>query len=81
MGPPTEAIEETMSDFTRMQAHIEEQRRWRAECENAGARLELAQIKARLAEVLSQHQPVADLKLDRDDLRVVIDYVRTGRKQ
>lgn len=68
-----------MSDLTNAFAHRNEQRRWIAERENATARLELAQIRERLALVLSQHEPVASLGLDRDALRKVIDYVRTGR--
>ena len=58
--------------------HRDDQARWKAERENATARLELAQIRERLALVLSQHEPVANLLLDRDDLRLVIDYIRTG---
>lgn len=68
-------------DLATMFKHQEEQRRWRAEAENASARLELAQIKERLAEVLSQHEPVASLAIRREDLRKVVDYIRTGRKQ
>ncbi len=67
-------------DLTTMWRHQAEQKRWSAERENASARLELAQIKELLAEMLSQHEPVASLELDREALRVVIDYVRTGRK-
>jgi len=67
-------------DLLTMFKHQDEQRRWKAERENASARLELAQIRERLAEVLSQHEPVASLNIDRDDLRKVIDYIRSGRK-
>jgi hypothetical protein len=69
------------TDLATMFKHQDEQRRWKAERENASARLELAQIRTRLAEVLSQHQPVASLDINRDDLRKVIDYIRTGRIQ
>lgn len=54
--------------------------RWKAECENASARLELARIRERLALILSQSEPVDSLGLDREALRAVIDYIRTGRK-
>ena len=53
--------------------------RWTAERENAGARIALAQLHERMALILSQHEPVAMLKLDRNALRKVIDYIRAGR--
>lgn len=53
--------------------------RWRAERDNASARLELAQLRERMALVLSQHEPVASLNLNRDDLRLIIDYIRSGK--
>lgn len=72
-------MSEPGQDLAMAFAQQEQQRRWRAERENATARLELAQIRERLALVLSQHEPVASLNINRDDLRKVIDYVRTGR--
>jgi hypothetical protein len=68
------------NDLATMFKHQDEKRRWMAERENATARYELACIKERLAEMLSQHEPVASLGLDRDALRKVIDYIRSGRK-
>lgn len=53
--------------------------RWMAEGENATTRLEMAQLKERLWLILSQHEPVASLGLDRDKLRIVLDFIRTGR--
>jgi len=54
-------------------------KRWSAECENASARLELARIEERLWLVLSQHEPVGSLGIDREKLRIVLDYIRTGK--
>lgn len=67
-------------DLATMFKHQDEQRRWIAERENAAARLEMAQIKERLAEMLSQHEPVEGMRINREDLRKIIDYIRTGRK-
>ena len=57
----------------------EEVRRWRAENENASARLELAECKQRMNFLLSQSQPVGLLELDREKLRIVFAYIQTGR--
>ena len=50
--------------------------RWTAERENASARLELARIGEASAFLLSQHEPVADLNIDRDELRVLLSFIR-----
>lgn len=52
--------------------------RWRAERENASARLELAQRNERAALLISQHEPVASLGLDREHLRFVLGYLQHG---
>ena len=50
----------------------------------AGAHLEHARIMERLAEIRSQHEPMASLLtediLDRDKLYAIATYVATGRK-
>lgn len=53
-------------------------RRWQAESENAAARLELAQHSERMAHLLSQHEPVASLGLDRERLRLVLQFINHG---
>lgn len=60
----------------------EETGRRRAEREAASARLELAKIKERLAEIESQHNPLAERSRDREERAKQIDcafYVVVGR--
>ena len=52
--------------------------RWSAERENASARLELAHMRARMAYLLSQHEPVHSLGVDREKLRALLAYVKHG---
>jgi len=54
--------------------------RWRAESENASARLDLAEYNERMAYLMSQHEPVASLGLDRERLRLALSYVKHGDK-
>lgn len=56
----------------------EQKRRWMAERENASARYELAKINEACASILSAHEPVASLGIDRDALRVLISYIHHG---
>jgi len=51
-------------------------RRWRAESENAGARLQLARADEARAFLLSQHEPVASLAVDRCALRVLLSFTQ-----
>lgn len=67
-----------MSDLENLYHAQEHTRHWRAECENASARLELAQWKERMAQLMSQYQPVASLELDRERLRLALEFVRHG---
>lgn len=55
-----------------------ETRRWKAEHENASARLELARIKERIAELRSQHEPVHAAGLDREKLSALLGYLVHG---
>jgi len=45
----------------------------------AGVRLELAQIKMRAAELISQHEPLASIGTDREEARKIISYILNGR--
>lgn len=68
-----------MSDFSEYQNAKEITRRYRAEREAADARLDKAMMQERMAELISQHEPVASMGIDRDKLREAILYIRTGR--
>jgi hypothetical protein len=67
-----------MSDFNRLMIDEEAVRRWRAENENSSARLEIASARRNCALLLSQHDPVAKLGIDREKLRAVLAYVWHG---
>ena len=49
-------------------------RRWVAERENASARLDLARTCEARAYLLSQHEPVASLGINRNVLRILLSY-------
>jgi hypothetical protein len=65
-------------DLAHLFMEEEHVRRWRAESENAAARLELATMHRNIAHLLSQHEPVASLGLDRERLRLVLGFVSHG---
>lgn len=62
------------NDLTALFDAQEQVRRWSAESENASARLELARTKEARAFLLSQHEPVASLGIDRNVLRVLLAF-------
>ena len=51
-------------------------RRWIAERENANAQIELARMKECCNLLLSQNEPVESLGVDRNALKVLLDFVR-----
>lgn len=63
-----------MNDLGNLFIAQHEVRRWRAERENADARLELARAKEARANLLSAHEPVASLGIDREVLRALLSY-------
>ena len=67
-----------MSDLNTLFYREEEARRWHAESENASARLELAQIRKRMAFLISQHEPLHGLNLDREAVRKVFTFLERG---
>ena len=67
-----------MNDLSVLFSAEETSRRWMAERENASARYQLAKIKEHCAYLLSQHEPVASLRLDREKLRIVFRYLNHG---
>lgn len=66
------------SDLQNIFSAQAEKRRWRAEGENAQARVQLATINEGCATLLSGHDPVASLGMNRDHLRCVLSYIRHG---
>lgn len=52
--------------------------RWKAENENASARLQLARSEAARAQLLSQHEPLHSLGLDRNVIRVLLAFTNHG---
>lgn len=66
-----------MNDLSPLSLHLEttEVARWKAERENATARFEIAGIKRRRVELIMQHDPANYLGIDRDRLRLALDYV------
>jgi len=67
-----------MSNFGTLMLMREKSGRAWAEAEGARARYDLAKINERCAYLISQHDPVAQMGLDRDKLRLVLAYLRHG---
>lgn len=63
-----------MNDLADLFAAQAEVRRWKAERENADARLELARTSEARAYLLSQYEPVASLGVDREVLRKLLAF-------
>lgn len=67
-----------MSDLLDLFRANEVTERWKAELENASARLELARIRERSAFLISQHEPVFSLSINREKLRLILAYLQHG---
>ena len=63
-----------MNDLANLYSAHDHVARWKAEGENASARLSLARASEARAYLLSQHEPVASLGLDRNVLRVLLNF-------
>lgn len=63
-----------MNEFGMYPSNSDTVRRWMAEQENASARLELAQTRECCRLLVSQHDPVASLGLDREALRILLAF-------
>ena len=50
----------------------------RAEYNASSSNLELAKMRRNIAMLLSQHEPVNTLGVDREALRILLDYVKHG---
>ena len=67
-----------MSDFANYMHKQDITARWRAEHNATSYALDLAQVKERCAELISQHEPVNSLRLHREDLRHVLRFLHHG---
>ena len=67
-----------MSDLQRLFSAQDKTARWKAEMENATARLELARIEERSAYLISQAEPVNNLLINRGQLKAVLSYLHHG---
>ena len=65
-----------MTKFGMYPSNTDEVRRWESERENATARLELARIRECCKLLVSQHDPVHSLGIDRDALRILLEFVQ-----
>ncbi len=63
------------NDLARLFSSHEQVARWRAESENASARLDLALTREASAFLLSQYEPVNKLGVNREPLRVLLAYL------
>lgn len=67
------------NDFSRYMNAKEITARHRAQRDAASAGLDLAIMRERCAEVLSQHEPINTLGLDRDAVRRLVFFIQCGR--
>lgn len=65
-----------MSDLATLFSAQGDVRRWSAERENASARLDIARSNEACAHLLSSHEPIASLDINREVMRVLLSYVR-----
>ena len=67
-----------MSSLQRLFAADDAVQRWTAQREFATARLEIARMDRAMAWLLSQHEPVAKLGINRSVLAVLFAFVKHG---
>lgn len=67
-----------MSDLGRLFKEQDQVARWKAESENATARLQIARMNENCAYLISQYDPVHAFGVDRDRLKLLLDYIRHG---
>lgn len=65
-----------MSNYGMYPDNTEEVRRWQAERENASAKVRLAMTKNCCKLLISQKDPVNMLGIDREKLKVLLDFVQ-----
>lgn len=64
-----------MNEFGMYPSNTDEVRRWKAEGENASARLELARTRECCRLLISQHDPVFSMGVDRDVLKILLGFI------
>ena len=64
-----------MNEFGMYPSNTDEVRRWMAERENASARLELARSRECSRLLISQHDPVFSMGVDRDALKILLAFI------
>ena len=64
-----------MNEFGMYPSNTNQFKRWMAERENAEARIEIAQIRECCKLLISQHDPVHSLGVNREALKVLLDFV------
>ena len=67
-----------MSDLDLLLRAEEKVLRWRAEREYASAQLELEMMKKNMRYLISQHDPLHSIDVDRNKLRLIFDYILHG---
>lgn len=67
-----------MNDLSVLFNNREKSARWWAERENATARYELAKINEHCAFLISQHEPITSLGIDRERLQLILKYIMHG---
>ena len=67
-----------MSDLQRLFTAQDHELRWMAERENATARLEIARVRKHAATLISQHEPLVSIGVDREKLRAIFEYLFHG---
>lgn len=67
-----------MSDLGKLLNCQETSARYLAELGRASARLELAKVDEHCAYLISQHEPIASLDINREQLRLVLRYIKYG---
>lgn len=66
-------------DFSNYMAAQAATAKARAEYNKASSQVDYLQMRERCAELLSQHQPLAGLDIDREKVRKVLHFVQCGR--
>lgn len=66
-------------DFNRYMSAQETTRRYRAERNAASAHVDAAEMRERCAQVMSQHEPLNTLGIDREAARRLVRFIQCGR--